>query len=303
MNICHQAGEAMDIFCENCQKNVGRIADEKIPVGKKVSIGCPKCGEKIHFARPAEMSGAATSTDPPATPVAGPRSSAAVPSVPPGSSEAGDYDFTVMDIIRKAWQKTSGAKGPIWGAFLLLVLAFVVIDVVVGSLLMFLPGQAHMAAGFKFATKIISALAFTPVSAGIMMIAIRRAADYPVNYKMAFNYFGFLLPILLAAFLSWILTNLGFMLLIIPGIYLSIAYLLVFPLIVDKGMGTWEAMEASRKAIHKCWFRVFGIYLLMILIVIIGMIPMGLGVIWTFPMIIMVGGILYRQLFGVSEKA
>ena len=41
----------------------------------------------------------------------------------------------------------------------------------------------------------------------------------------------------------------------------------------------------------------------MILIVIIGMIPMGLGVIWTFPMIIMVGGILYRQLFGVSEKA
>ena len=49
----------MEIFCEKCQKNVGKIADEKIPVGKKVSISCPKCGDKIYFARPAEMSGSA----------------------------------------------------------------------------------------------------------------------------------------------------------------------------------------------------------------------------------------------------
>ena len=74
------------------------------------------------------------------------------------------------------------------------------------------------------------------------------------------------------------------------------------PLITDKGMGVWEAMETSRKAIHKCWFRVFGIYLLMILIYLVSMIPLGIGLIWTMPMIIMVGGILYRRLFGVSEK-
>ena len=292
-------GAKMDIFCENCQKNVGKIADEKIPVGKKLSVACPKCGEKIHFAKAVEMSGGGASSRPPVSPPARPKVSPATPAV----GAAADYDFTAMDVIREAWQKTSGAKGPIWGATLLLSLAFIFINIVVSSLLHFLPGDANMAIGFQFASKMITSLAFAPVTAGIMMIAIRRAVDYPINFKVAFNYFAYLLPILLAAVLTSFMTILGFMLLVIPGIYLSVSYLLVLPLIVDKDMGTWEAMEASRKAIHKCWFRVFGIYFLMMIIYMLSVIPLGIGLIWTMPMFIMVGGILYRRLFGVSEKA
>jgi hypothetical protein len=62
-------------------------------------------------------------------------------------------------------------------------------------------------------------------------------------------------------------------------------------------------MEASRKAIHRHWFKVFGLYVLMSFICVLSSIPLGLGLIWTFPMFIMVGGILYREIFGVSQKA
>ena len=62
-------------------------------------------------------------------------------------------------------------------------------------------------------------------------------------------------------------------------------------------------METSRKAIHKHWFKIFGLYLTMGIIYILSLIPLFLGVIWTLPMFFMVGGVLYREIFGVSEQA
>ena len=102
----------MEIFCVKCQKKVGQIADEKIPTGKKMSVSCPECREKIHFVKPVDFSSEAILQEELSEPQT-------------------TYDFNIMDIIREAWQKTNGVKGSIWGATLLLSLAFVVIDVVV----------------------------------------------------------------------------------------------------------------------------------------------------------------------------
>ncbi|MDY6905097.1 MAG: zinc-ribbon domain-containing protein [Thermodesulfobacteriota bacterium] len=43
----------MDISCENCG-NSFKVADEKLPAGKTVSIKCPKCKEKTSFPVPAK---------------------------------------------------------------------------------------------------------------------------------------------------------------------------------------------------------------------------------------------------------
>ncbi len=153
------------------------------------------------------------------------------------------------------------------------------------------------------ALQVTLTIAIYPFMAGIMMIGIRRSVELPVSWKLAFGYFSYLLPIVVASILVGIFTTLGFLLLVIPGIYLSLAYILTIPLIVDKGMGPWAAMEASRRAISKHWFKVFGLYFVMGLIYMVSMIPLGLGLIWTMPMFIMVGGILYREIFGVTETA
>jgi len=72
-------------------------------------------------------------------------------------------------------------------------------------------------------------------------------------------------------------------------------------LIADKKLSAWQAMEASRKAITKHWFKIFALYFVMVVILIISTISLGLGLIWTYPMMISLMGILYREIFGVTS--
>jgi hypothetical protein len=305
----------MDIFCQKCQTKVGQVADEKIPAGRRASVTCPRCGEKIVLSRPApqatpgisagDAKPAGPSQPPPGIEIPGRMSG---PGAGPGpgtaamiSTDSGpDYDFRIGAVLKEAWQRTSGVKGPLWGAALMIILVVVAGGIVAGML------SGLMGGGESFA--IAAALQFTltiamyPFLAGVMMIGIRRSVDLPVNWKLVFGYFSYLLPIVISTVLVTVLTCLGF-LLIIPGIYLSLAYIMVIPLIVDKDMGPWQAMETSRKAISKHWFKVFGLYFAMLVIYFIGMIPLGIGLIWTMPMFVMVTGILYRETFGVSEQA
>jgi len=295
----------MEIFCQNCRKRVGQIADEKIPAGRRASVKCPQCGEKIILTRPAPEA-AGQNQPPPGIEIPG-RAKGAKSGSKAGRGAAPtaaipDYDFTIGAVLKEAWQKTSGVKGPLWGALLMILLVIMGLGVVIG-LLGRQFGSVGSSAALAAALQITLTVAMYPLMAGIMMIGIRRAVDLPVNWKLAFGYFSYLLPIVISVILTMIMTSLGFMLLIIPGIYLSLAYLLTIPLIVDKGLGPWQAMEASRKAISKHWFKVFGLYLVMFLIYLVSMIPLGLGLIWTMPMFVMAGSILYREIFGVSEKA
>jgi hypothetical protein len=293
----------MDIFCEKCQEKVGQIADEKIPVGKKVSVSCPKCGDKIYFARPAEMSGVAAPPQPTAPAPARKETPPGANSAPPvAAGNPAGYDFAIMDVIREAWDKTSGVKGTLWGGFIVMFLIVTALSVVMGLLVAF-SGGGSAAAALSMAMQITVTVAMYPLMTGVIMIGIRRAVDLPVDYKMVFGYFGYLLPIIISAVLTSIMTTIGFLLLIIPGIYLSLAYVMVWPLIVERDMTPWKAMETSRKAIHRKWFKVFGLYFVTGLIVSISAIPFGIGLIWTMPMAVMVTGILYRDIFGVSAKA
>ena len=65
----------------------------------------------------------------------------------------------------------------------------------------------------------------------------------------------------------------GYALFILPGIYLSIAYAFAPYLITEKGMGVWEALETSRKAITKFWWRYFGLMLVGMLMIIVARYP------------------------------
>lgn len=287
----------MEIYCQKCQKRVGQVADEKIPVGQKASVKCPACGEKIILSRVAVV-------EPENTIEAGKPTSAPPPpgiSVP-GRQQGSDGDFAIGAILKEAWQKTSGVKGPVWGAMFMAVMVLLAMAIGVRMLAAMFGGDGDNFA-LGMALQITSTVAVYPIIAGVMMIGIRRSVELPVNWKMAFGYYSFLLPLVVSYFLVTMLTLVGFLLLLLPGIYLSLAYIMVMPLVVDKGMPPWQAMEASRKAIHKHWFKVFGLYFVMMLIILVSLVPLGLGLIWTMPMVIMVGAILYRELFEVSEKA
>ena len=57
---------------------------------------------------------------------------------------------------------------------------------------------------------------------------------------------------------------LGFLMLLIPGIYLSIVWLLAWFFLVDKGMLPTDSLGQSREHVHSIGFwRVFGVYALL----------------------------------------
>ncbi|OAD21568.1 conserved hypothetical protein, membrane [Candidatus Thiomargarita nelsonii] len=220
----------------------------------------------------------------------------------------GNYDFLIMDVIKEAWEKTYGVKVTLLGAFLVYWLVLLPVtfglDFVFATIMGF-PGfdsnSIVVIILISLIQQSILAAILYPFIAGIMMVGVRRSVDLPVSLSMVFGYLVYTIPVAIAAILMTILTMIGFFLLIIPGLYLSVAYLLTIPLIVEKNLGSWQAMEASRKAITHHWFKVFFTYFVMSIIMMISAIPLGIGLIWTLPMMVNVGGILYRIMFGVEE--
>lgn len=215
---------------------------------------------------------------------------------------AAPYNFTIGEVFKEAWQRTSGFKAPVLGAIITICLALAVLSfsiiLLIGLFNMIDPTLASLLEViFNFLISVVS----YPLVAGILMMGLFRAVDAPVKYSMAFAYFKYSLPIIIATFFSSLLVMLGFLLLVIPGIYLSIAYVFTMPLIIEKDMDFWQAMETSRKAVHQHWFKVFLIYALVGIIYIISLIPLGIGLIWALPFFVALHGVLYRRIFGIDS--
>lgn len=212
------------------------------------------------------------------------------------------YDFRIGDLLNESWQRVKGTKGIVIGGFLVFYVVMMAASFALGGVF----GLLGLAGGdsiLSVITELVvgmvaSALAY-PFMAGLNMIGIRRAADQPISFNEVFAHFGRTVPILITALLSTLLVYIGFLLLIIPGLYLAIAYMLAIPLVVERGLSPWEAMEASRKAITQHWFKVFGLFLLLALIGVLSMIPLGIGLVWTLPLFVIAIGVLYRTIFGV----
>lgn len=216
------------------------------------------------------------------------------------------YDFAIGELLGEAWQRVKGTKGIIIGGFLVFYAVMFVVSFVLGGMLGIFGALSESPAAVMVGELLIgvlaSALAY-PFMAGINMIGIRRAADQPISFNEIFSHFGRTLPLMITAVVMMLLIYLGMFLLIIPGLYLAIAYMLAIPLVVERGLSPWQALEASRKAISQHWFKTFGLFLLLGLITMVSVIPLGIGLIWSIPLFVIAMGVLYRTIFGVLPPA
>jgi hypothetical protein len=69
----------------------------------------------------------------------------------------------------------------------------------------------------------------------------------------------------------------------VPAVYLSISWLFSMPLVIDKEINFWAAMELSRKVVSMHWFQVFGLAVVCGLIVALGVVPFLVGVAVSLP--------------------
>jgi hypothetical protein len=118
--------------------------------------------------------------------------------------------------------------------------------------------------------------------AGIAMVVWKLQRHDRALFMDFFPDWGTTGRLLLCTVLGLLLIGLGFVLFVLPGIYLLVGYSFSYMLIADRGLGVWEALETSRRVVNKNWWGVFGLTIMMLLLIAAGML-MG-GIVFGLPL-------------------
>ncbi|MEZ4775371.1 MAG: hypothetical protein R3D00_19460 [Bacteroidia bacterium] len=190
------------------------------------------------------------------------------------------YEFRMGDYINRGWQLFTADPWPLIGFYFLLMFGSIIVSLIpfVGS---------------------IGMMIISPVlSAGMYIYIDKIAKGEDRSFNDFFSAFNLLGQLFLGNFIGGMLTMLGVLFFIIPGIYLGVAYALVLPLITFAGLEFWPALETSRKVITKNWWAFFGFFIVVGFIVVSGILLLGVGIFATIPLGTCITYAAYEAIFG-----
>jgi uncharacterized membrane protein len=108
----------------------------------------------------------------------------------------------------------------------------------------------------------------------------------------------------IAALTSVVLTCLPVLLICaIPSIYLGVCWKFTLPLIVDRQINFWTAMNTSRKQVNKHWWQVFGLLILISLLNVVGVLLCCVGALFTVPVGFAALMFAYETIFSERQAA
>ena len=111
-----------------------------------------------------------------------------------------------------------------------------------------------------------------------------------------YNNSSLLLNYIAGSFLSGIIILLGFLALIIPGIYISIRLQFVTYLIIDKGLGPIEAIKESWRMTKNQVWNLFLFGIILGLINLAGILALIFGLFWSIPTTALATAFVYKKL-------
>jgi hypothetical protein len=215
------------------------------------------------------------------------------------------YLLPVMETVHLAWQKVKGCKASFLGAYSWLV----VIAFISGFSLGFLEHSENSALQLASALlQTLISLVMILLGIGILRLGVRRALDQPIQASMIFYPLkNKTLPILFAAGyeythaaedLSFDSLFAGFIIgfCIVCSLYLIVRTRLGWAFLLDKELGPWQALKASFTVTRNNFWRLLGLYALNTLLVFISILPLGFGLIWSLPYVLINYGTAYRKL-------
>ena len=215
--------------------------------------------------------------------------------------------WTIRTVLISAWEKQKGAKRTI----LLSGLIYLVISFLLESMIRLWLGEPvgviqTPAEDFSWQVEwigIASSLLLAPLFYGIFYLGIRRSAGETLSVGMIFEPFKLFLKLNGVTLLAGFAVGIGFLLLVLPGIYLILACYFAPYLILKKDVSIWQSLEKSQKAVNKYWWRFFGLTSFLTLLNFLGAILLFLPLIWTIPISLIAIGDVYNASFGDSEQS
>jgi hypothetical protein len=138
------------------------------------------------------------------------------------------------------------------------------------------------------------------LSVGFVIVARKIHKGEPYEFGDFFGGFNFIWQLFLRSLIGGILVFLGIILLIIPGIYLGVGYAFASMIIIFANKEFWPALELSRKIITKKWFSFLGFFIVLGLINILGLVALGIGLLFTFPITMCASYVAYESIIGTE---
>lgn len=213
---------------------------------------------------------------------------------------AGDYQIEVGEVLREAWAKTDGSKATFFIALVIYLAIVSAVGFVVG-----IATAVFDRVGldvFDVLDQLVPVVIAMPMVCGITVLGLRRSVGVETSPGIVLSYFHLWIPVVVLTVIMYVLVAVGLALLVIPGIYLAVSYMLAIPLLVDKKLEPWEALETSRRALSTHWFEMLAFALAVGFINLATIVTLGIGLIWTFPMSYIAIGLIYQRIFGIEPE-
>ncbi len=139
-----------------------------------------------------------------------------------------------------------------------------------------------------------------PLMLGFAGMALRAARGGSPQFPDLFLGFQRFLPAFLANLIITILTFIGCLLCILPGIFVGMIYCLTWFYMSDRKLDFWPSMEASRQKVMESIGSWVPIFLVVVLLVIAGALLCGVGLLVTVPIAFVMLALAFDQANGGS---
>lgn len=233
-------------------------------------------------------------------------------------AKKGDYNLDVEAILKEAWMITKTSR--------LSIVVGLLICLLLGMLVTFI--ATSMMGGIEVVFKdpqtgtllnIIVTLVIYPLLAGVDMMGVFHAVGLKTRPQLVFSFLKRGSWVAVCALLSSTFITIGMALLYLPGIFLAVSLSLSLPLVIEKQLSPMKAIILCVQATRFQWFKIFSLYLVLALALVLAFLPImligasGFGVIagaffmfcfaYIAPMFYNVKGILYREIFGLQVQS
>lgn len=230
----------------------------------------------------------------------------------------------VFETIKIAWNKVGGTKLTFFTSF---VTVFLVITLLTISYNL---SSAHEHRLLAFLLMCIRLVVETLLTSSVFYMGIQRAFNQPVRFAMlgyAFqsDLWGRVIALL---FLRWLILLLVALPLFLPSIvkslfvnesfvtsavfqimsafiyvmdfliiiYLHVRMSLALAFVLNKKANAWQAIKLSFQAARGNVWRLLGLIFMNWLIILVSLIPLGIGLIWSVPYAFISYGVIYQKL-------
>jgi uncharacterized membrane protein len=134
------------------------------------------------------------------------------------------------------------------------------------------------------------------MTCGYTKLALSYERGQKLPFGELFTQWKYYWRVLGATFLLGLIVGIGFVLLIVPGIYLALRFQFTVQLIIDKDLGIMEAMRQSTKLTEGKKMALFGFDLTMFGVILLGAICLGVGIFVSMPVVWLASVFMYRRL-------